>query len=134
MTMAFPSLNTLQVRKIERLIATWNGKLTWALLVESIESKLKIRTTRQTLHTYSSIKAAYDMSKQRLRGVNEKFEKVTVCESKRLERIERQQLEIEHLQKKIDTLTAFYTLLIDKAATSPLLMQLLRDIKAEQRK
>ena len=43
--MALPSLNTSQVRKIERLIATWNGKLTWVLLIESIESDLKIKTT-----------------------------------------------------------------------------------------
>ncbi|MEZ9385769.1 hypothetical protein AB4181_01225 [Vibrio lentus] len=132
--MALPSLNTSQVRKIERLIATWNGKLTWVLLIESIESDLKIKTTRQTLNTYSSIKSAYDLSKQRLRGVKEKFVNITVSEAEQLERLERQHHEIEHLQHKIDTFTAFYTQLIDKASTSPLLMQLLREIKAEQQK
>ena len=66
--MALPSLTAEQIIKIESLILSWQTKLTWDLLVERIKSDLNITTTRQTLNTYNSIKAAYDTQKQHLRG------------------------------------------------------------------
>ena len=129
--MALPSLSMEQVRKIERMIAAWSGKLTWALLVSRIQAELGIKTTRQTLNTYGSIKSAYDVSKQRLRGVPERFTKVTLSEAKQWELIERQRLEIEALKKQVNQFIAFNELIVDKARSQPLLMDLLREIKAD---
>ena len=66
--MALPSLDTQQVRKIETLIARWQMRLTWGLLVDRIKSDLDIDTTRQTLNSYKSIYNEYCEKKQALRG------------------------------------------------------------------
>lgn len=66
--MALPSLDTEQQIKIQALIKGWQGKLTWHLLVTSVENNLGITTTRQTLTTYNSIKNTYKVKKQDLKG------------------------------------------------------------------
>ncbi|EJE8555406.1 hypothetical protein [Vibrio vulnificus] len=66
--MALKSLETEQQISIQALIRSWDGKLTWDLLVTKIESSLGITTTRQTLDKYANIKHEYKQQKQVLRG------------------------------------------------------------------
>ncbi len=66
--MALKSLETEQQISIQALIRSWEGKLTWDLLVTKIESSLGIATTRQTLDKYANIKHEYQQQKQVLRG------------------------------------------------------------------
>lgn len=66
--MALKSLETEQQISIQALIRSWEGKLTWDLLVTKIESSLGIATTRQTLDKYANIKQEYQQQKQVLRG------------------------------------------------------------------
>lgn len=66
--MAIKSLETEQQISIQALILSWEGKLTWDLLVTKTESSLGITTTRQTLDKYANIKHEYKQKKQVLRG------------------------------------------------------------------
>lgn len=66
--MALKSLETDQQISIQALIRSWEGKLTWDLLVTKTESSLGIATTRQTLDKYANIKHEYKQKKQVLRG------------------------------------------------------------------
>ncbi|MDT3274677.1 hypothetical protein Q4Q54_14465 [Shewanella sp. SP2S2-4] len=66
--MALKSLETEQQISIQALIRSWEGKLTWDLLVTKIDSGLGISTTRQTLDKYANIKHEYKQKKQVLRG------------------------------------------------------------------
>ena len=66
--MATKSLDTAQQISIQALIRSWEGKLTWDLLVTKIESSLAITTTRQTLDKYLNIKNEYKDRKRSLKG------------------------------------------------------------------
>lgn len=66
--MAIKSLDTEQQISIQALIRSWEGKLTWDLLVTKVESSLAITTTRQTLDKYLNIKNEYKEKKRLLKG------------------------------------------------------------------
>ena len=66
--MAIKSLDTDQQISIQALIRSWEGKLTWDLLVTKIESSLGITSTRQTLDKYANIKHEYKKKKRLVRG------------------------------------------------------------------
>jgi hypothetical protein len=66
--MAIKSLDTDQQISIQALIRSWEGKLTWDLLVTKIESRLAFTTTRQTLDKYVNIKNEYKEKKRLLKG------------------------------------------------------------------
>lgn len=128
--MAFPSLTTAQIRKIEALITAWQTKLTWEFLVERIKSDLNITTTRQTLNTYNSIKAAYDTKKQELRGKpTTEFVKFIKSDQKTFEQIERLKAENEVLKQKVDKQLAFIKNLGVLSESNPLLTALLNKAK-----
>lgn len=128
--MALPSLTTAQIRKIEVLIATWRTKLTWQLLVDRIQTDLDITTTRQTLNTYSSIKAAYDSKKQELRGKPSKeFVKFIKSDQDAFDQIEKLKAEKEVLAQKADKQLAFIKELGVLAASNPSLVALLNKAK-----
>lgn len=65
--MAVKSLDTDQQNSIQALIRSWEGKLTWDLLVTRVESSLAITTTRQTLDKYLNIKNEYKNKKRSLK-------------------------------------------------------------------
>lgn len=85
--MAIKSLETDQQISIQALIRSWNGKLTWDLLITKVESSLGITTTRQTLDKYANIKHEFKEKKQVLRG------KPVASDNKEL---------IAYLQKDVD--------------------------------
>ena len=66
--MAIKSLDIDQQISIQALIRSWEGKLTWDLLVTKIESRLAFTTTRQTLDKYVNIKNEYKEKKRLLKG------------------------------------------------------------------
>ena len=66
--MALKSLEADQQISIQALIRSWEGKLSWDLLVTKVESSVGIATTRQTLDKYANIKHEYKQKKQVLRG------------------------------------------------------------------
>ena len=128
--MALPSLTSAQTRKIETLITLWQTKLTWDLLVERIKNDLNITTTRQTLNTYNSIKAAYDTKKQELRGKpTTEFVKFIKSDQKTYEQIERLKAENKVLKQKVDKQLAFIKNLGVLSASNPLLTALLNKAK-----
>ena len=128
--MALPSLTTAQIRKIETLIISWQTKLTWFFLVERIKNDLNISTTRQTLNTYSSIKAAYDKKKQELRGKpTTELIKFIKSDQKAFEQIERLKAENEVLNQKVVTQLAFIKILGELSKSNPLLTALLNKTK-----
>lgn len=65
--MAIKSLDTNEQISIQALIRSWEGKLTWGLLVAKIKSNLTITTTRQTLDKYLNIKNEYKDKKRLLK-------------------------------------------------------------------
>ena len=67
--MGTPSITAQDQRRIERLISNWKGKLSWKLLTKAVELQLGIKTTRQTLCTYTGIYTKYKKRKADLRGV-----------------------------------------------------------------
>lgn len=128
--MALPSLDTQQVRKIEKLISGWQTKLTWDLLVQRIESDFGIDTTRQTLNTYASIKEGFRIKKQSLRGAPTKeFIQFTKADVNAYDRIKSLESEVTSLEKKVDKQKAFIQLIADTAKSNPLLLEVLNKTK-----
>ena len=137
--MAAPSLSTEQIRKIERLIDIWNGKLTWALLILHISDHLDIKTTRQTLDKYPSIKSAYDRAKARARGrgnmdLTQEFVRFTESDVKQFERLKRLEAENESLKRIVDEQCNFFEALIKASETDRVLKNSLDKFKRSQEK
>jgi hypothetical protein len=128
--MALPSLSTKDVRNIEAMIKAWSAKLTWDLLVERIESDLGIITTRQTLNTYSSIKATFSEQKLVLRGKpSDSLIKFTQGDMKLAERIERLSADNAALESKVEKQRAFIAEIADVAKSNPTVMSVLETVK-----
>ncbi|MEM7357936.1 MAG: hypothetical protein AAF431_02425 [Pseudomonadota bacterium] len=99
-------LSNALIGQICMLITSWEGKLTWSLLVLKIEEELNLRVTRQTLNNYFSIKNTFQVRKAQIRnqdysirdqiGIN-----IGSDEAALLKRIEAQQRQIEALEAKL---------------------------------
>lgn len=48
----------------------WSGKLTWDLLIDAIQKRLRVRYTRQALDKRARIKIAYQVTKARISKIN----------------------------------------------------------------
>tara|TARA_Y100000588_G_C14086540_1_gene852514 strand:- start:681 stop:1091 length:411 start_codon:yes stop_codon:yes gene_type:complete len=64
------SLSNRDINNICKLLVCWQGKLTWARLVNAIHDDLGIKITRQTLSDYFAIKNEYSLKKAELRGAS----------------------------------------------------------------
>lgn len=101
--MASPSISAQDQRRIEQLIVKWKGKLTWKLLTKAIELELDIKTTRQTLCTYTGIYTAYTNRKSQLRGVTpEVVASITRSDVSARERIARLERTVRDLEETRD--------------------------------
>jgi hypothetical protein len=67
--MAKSLLSQQDIRKINNLIITWEGNLTWENLVLAIKSTLGITISRQSLSKYDEVKYEFNRRKQLKRGV-----------------------------------------------------------------
>ncbi len=98
--MALPKITSQQQRKIEIILEKWNGKLTWEALVTQIELEIGIKTTRQTLYSYTGIKVAYKEKKAMLRGATPTiYTKITSSDIELLDQIENLKAEIAVLRR-----------------------------------
>ena len=141
--MARPSLDTIQIIKIQAIIKSWaSNKLTWDLLVLRIKNDMGITTTRQTLVTYDAIKHEYDQKKDQLRGrpslpmeaakYLSKKEKVLITALvERDSKIKKLNAEIESYEVKNGQLQTFIKILAEKATRNPLLIDILQRTRIE---
>ena len=60
------NLNDDAIELIVGMLDGWSGKLTWDLLIDVIEKRLRVRYTRQALDKRARIKMAYQVTKTRL--------------------------------------------------------------------
>lgn len=60
------NIDGVVIDAIVGILDGWSGKLTWGLLIESIEQRTRARYTRQALDRHVRIKDAYALSKQRI--------------------------------------------------------------------
>lgn len=131
--MAKPSLSMSDVRNIEKVLSSWNGKLTWDRLIEKIKAEYNINTTRQTLNTYSSITSVYRDTKDRLRGVSQPVRKspyVTLKQAELVHRIEALQRDNQQLEHQISYLKGLlHVISIEASEKNPLLNEVLVTIK-----
>lgn len=96
--MPTPTISAKQQRQIEVMLTKWSGKLTWGALVEKVGLELKLKTTRQTLYTYTGITASYKKRKAQLRGATPAlYTKITASDVTLIERIEKLEAENEVL-------------------------------------
>ncbi|MCE0558262.1 hypothetical protein [Motilimonas sp. E26] len=131
--MAKPILSMTDVRNIEKTLSSWNGKLTWDLLVVSVKDKFNINTTRQTLNTYGSIKAGFTDAKRRLRGVPKSVTtnpNITLKQAELVTRIEGLQRDNEQLEKQLSYLKGLlHVINIEASEKNPLLNEVLASVK-----
>ena len=128
--MALPSLSSQQIRKIEGLIQGWTTKLTWDLLVKRIETDFGIKTTRQTLRTYTPIKTMYSDRKQELRGKpTETLIRFTKGDLDLAEQNDKLDAEITSLIKRVERQQAFISEIATMAKTNPAVMDVLERVK-----
>lgn len=81
----------------------WSGKLTWDLLIEAIQKRLRVRYTRQALDKRARVKLAYQVTKARISKINtsERRQKLSVAELEAL--IQRtNRLEAENVRLRME--------------------------------
>lgn len=61
------NLSDQDVREIVSILDGWSGPLSWELLVDAVERRLRARYTRQALHKHSRISDAFVLRKKSLR-------------------------------------------------------------------
>ncbi|PSV91671.1 hypothetical protein CTN01_14030 [Photobacterium angustum] len=129
--MALLKLTSPQVRKIERLLDSWRGKLTWQRLIDKIKSDLNVEISRQSLNTYPSIKDSYVAAKHRLKGVGQVLEQVHDISFKEVDLLKENtklKLELEGMSERFNNLQGFFVELNKAAKNNPLLMETLMDV------
>ncbi|MDC5871543.1 hypothetical protein OPW39_22285 [Vibrio europaeus] len=129
-----PKLSLGDVKKIEKSLRTWKGKLTWDVLVETIQEQYDITATRQTLNTYGSVKEAFDGAKKRLRNTSKKvisspnisLEKVDL-----VAKIEALEIDNKELEKQNDRLRGILHAIHIESEKTPQLLEVLRTVKVK---
>ncbi|HCG8411076.1 TPA: hypothetical protein ACVU40_002909 [Vibrio parahaemolyticus] len=134
--MAQKSLETDQQISIQALIRSWQGKLTWDLLVTKIDVELSISTTRQTLDKYINIKQEYKEKKAFLRGkpVSESNTKLLSYLEKDIDKAEKiiqLENELALAREEIGYLQAFISKISNIAQNSPVVMDIFQKVLNE---
>lgn len=62
------NLSDADIEAIVGIMDGWDGKLTWELLIEAIELRMRVRYTRQALNQHLRIKQAFQLTKERISG------------------------------------------------------------------
>jgi len=102
------NLDVKSIARIAALLDGWSGKLTWELLLDSVERHLRVRYTRQALNNHVRIADAFRHRKKVLAvscsGPRRKVtsHELTAC----LERIARLEAENQRLQDENDRFLA----------------------------
>ncbi len=56
------------IELIVSVLDGWSSRLTWELLADTIETRTRVRYTRQALDKHARIKTAFQLTKERLSG------------------------------------------------------------------
>ncbi|CAK2573914.1 DUF3486 domain-containing protein [Vibrio crassostreae] len=140
--MAIKSLDTNQQISIQALIRSWEGKLTWDLLVTRIESSLAITTTRQTLDKYINIRNEYKDRKRSLKGQPISADNTDLFtylqkDIDLAEKIIQLESELNVAKEEIGYLQAFIQKIANIGQSNPVIMdvfsRVLRDIEAKSK-
>jgi len=141
--MALKLLETEKQISIQTLIRSWEGRLTWDLLVTKIDVELGISITRQTLDQYLNIKNEYKQKKQLLRGKpvdQSSTELLSYLQSDidKAQKIIQLETELAVAKDEIGYLQAFITKISNIAQSNPIVMDIfqktLNDIQANAKK
>lgn len=62
------NLGDSEIETIVGILDGWSEKLTWESLIDAIESRTRMRYTRQALNQHERIKLAFQLTKERLSG------------------------------------------------------------------
>ena len=62
-------LNRSEIKAIKHIILTWDGKITWSDLCESVYKNLNRTITRQSLSAHDEVVEAYRMSNLKKSGL-----------------------------------------------------------------
>jgi len=104
-------LTNALISQICEMIIGWDGKLTWALVIEAIERDLNLRITRQTLSQYYSIKTEFQRRKRQIQ-----CSAANVSEQRSLDELALQK-KVEVQQRKIEALEAKLNKQLDQMKT-----------------
>lgn len=58
------NLDDADIKEIVSILDGWTGKLSWDLLIDSIEERIYVRYTRQALHKHEPIRNAFSLRKK----------------------------------------------------------------------
>jgi len=102
------NLDDKSIARIAALLDGWSGKLTWELLLNSVERHLRMRYTRQALNNHSRIADAFRHRKKALAvSPSGRRQKATSPElTASIERIARLEAENQRLQDENDRFLA----------------------------
>lgn len=95
------NLDDGSIELIVGVLDGWSGKLTWDLLIDAVEKRMRVRYTRQALDKHARIRTAYRVTKERLSGVPriERPKNLSDVEARVLtERLKRLEAENKRLQ------------------------------------
>lgn len=91
-------LTQLDINKIKNTIHTWDGKLTWDLLCESLKKIIGKKPTRQSLNMHKDIADVYLLKKKKLKESDVPLKKPANLNIA-AQRIKNMEAEIEILKK-----------------------------------
>lgn len=107
-------LSSAEVGRICKILAGWEGKLSWALLIIRVEFLLGRTFTRQGLDKHALIKVAFQKTKTRVRQAADKSGAPNSRVSPELEFALRR---IDNLKAEIGVLEAQRDVLLERFAT-----------------
>ncbi len=99
------------IETIVKMLDVWDTKLTWDLLLDAVEKRLRVRYTRQALSNYDRISRAFSDKKASLRDTagSSPHKSLPPELQKAYERIEALSAENSRLKKESDALLEQFT-------------------------
>lgn len=107
-----PDLTQEVLQQVLDTLDSWNGKLTWELLLDAVEKLTGHRYSRFTFADYPQIANAFSFKKDSLRGTLPRS-----CGEPKDERLRAALQQVDRLQGKVDRLQAENKLLSEQFVT-----------------
>lgn len=94
------------IEKIAGILDGWSEKLTWDKLIDEIEFRLNTRYTRQALSKHQRIKAAFQLTKERVSGESETLPSMSIEVAMMIQKLKRIEAENDRLHHENQNLLA----------------------------
>lgn len=95
------NLGDAEIKQIVEILDGWSGKLTWDLLIDTIELRMFNRYTRQALYKHERIRHAVELRKSNLSGEEKDVRRVASPQLQvALDRIARLEAENRRLESE----------------------------------